>query len=144
MSRRRKPSIRNAPPTTGKQPRVEGLPDPSGQHPVWSFSIVDVGGPWCFSCLPGKDLPGVLTRLGQLEGMTWTEIEQGTGSHFVPCSRLVAEARRRLQNLHHDDLDELFSLRIRGKPRIWGIRIGPVLRVLWWDPDHQVCESTRG
>jgi len=141
MPRSKKPAVDRAPTTTGKTPRVAKPPDLSGRYPLWSFAIVDVGGPWCFRCLPSRELPSVLARLGQFEGMTWTQIEQGTGSHFVSCGRLVRNATKRLQELRYDDIDQLFSLRIKGKPRIWGIRAGSVLRILWWDPEHEVCRS---
>jgi hypothetical protein len=38
-----------------------------------------------------------------------------------------------------DEQARLFSLRITGKMRLWGIRDIETLRVLWWDPQHSVC-----
>ena len=37
-----------------------------------------------------------------------------------------------------DDVDELYQLRVTGAERVWGIRSGPLLRLLWWDPNHEV------
>ena len=86
----------------------------------------------------------VLQRLGQYESMNWTEIITRTKSHPVSCDRLVAKARKRLQQIGQDDIDQLFSLRMGGnKPRIWGLRRGGCLRILWWDPEHKVCPSPK-
>ena len=28
-----------------------------------------------------------------------------------------------------------------GKKRVWGLREGAVLHLLWWDPDHEVWKT---
>ena len=61
-----------------------------------------------------------------------------TGSHPIPIAQLDKLARDRLSEIEQDDLDELFSLRLTGEKRIWCIRNEMVMRVLWWDPSHQV------
>jgi hypothetical protein len=76
----------------------------------------------------------------ELETMTWHSISE-TGSHFIDVSGLSKPARDRLMEIHQDDVDQLYSLRVTGRLRIFGIRDGGVLRVLWWDPDHQVCPA---
>jgi hypothetical protein len=74
--------------------------------------------------------------------MPWRDIAGGE-SHFVEVDSLAPAARKRLVELGHDDLDQLFSIRIQGKPRAWGFRDGPVLLFLWWDPEHEVCPSVK-
>jgi len=37
--------------------------------------------------------------------------------------------------------DALYSLRLSGKLRLWGVRDRSVLQLLWYDPEHQVCPS---
>ena len=72
--------------------------------------------------------------------MTWGEVE-GRGSHFVDVDNCSREAQKRLEEIKLDDLEQLFSLRIGGRKRIFGWRREAVLYVLWWDPDHKVCPS---
>jgi hypothetical protein len=55
--------------------------------------------------------------------------------------KLVPEARRRLIQLKLEDIDELLSLRLSGKQRVWGILSEGVAALLWWDPDHRICPS---
>ncbi len=68
---------------------------------------------------------------------------EDNGSHLVDVDNLASDAKKRLREIGQDDLDQLYSLRISGKKRIWGIREGYLLWFLWWDPFHSVCPSTK-
>jgi len=125
-----------------KVPRGVVTADYAGQFPLWAFRIVDLGGPWCWSALDGDGLREVLQRMKELETMTWHSITE-TGSHFIDVASLSKPARDRLMEIHQDDVDQLYSLRMAGRPRIFGIRDGGVFRVLWWDPRHEVCPSPK-
>ena len=103
---------------------------------------MDARSDWCWSKINGAKLLEVVQRLGAFEKMTWTEIERG-GSHQVEKHRLCKAARDRLLTIQQDDVDELFSLRLTGTNRIWGIRVEGTLRILWWDPEHKVCPSPK-
>jgi len=85
----------------------------------------------------------ILSKIRDFERAKWPEIER-RGSHFIPIDRLIPEARRRLEMLKLDDTDYLFSLRLSGRERLWGLRVNDVFSLLWWDPDHQVCPATLG
>lgn len=74
--------------------------------------------------------------------MKWSEI-LNRNSHAVPISKICPEAQGRLKELKQDDVDELISLRLTGKKRVWGIRDQNILKILWWDPEHTVCPSLK-
>lgn len=110
-----------------------------GEHtPVWSLRVLDVDGPYCFFRTTITKAREIRKKLADFESMTWASIE-GPQSHFVQVEDLARDAQRRLVEIGQDDIDELFSLRLSGRERIYGIR-GPtgVLKLLWWDADHQV------
>ena len=74
--------------------------------------------------------------------------QHGTNSHLVSVEKLMPEARRRLADLRlwedlWEDLEELLSLRLTGKRRVWGILVGHSLKLLWYDPRHEVCPGLR-
>ncbi len=117
--------------------------NPRARHPVWAFRIVDLGGPWCWGVIQGPVLAEVLARFRDYESMTWEQIDGPTGSHGVEPWKLSREAQSRLTEIRQDDASELFSLRITGRRRVWGILDEHVLRILWWDPEHQVCPSPK-
>ena len=70
-------------------------------------------------------------------------VENRDRNHHVSVSVLSDRARKRLKDLNLEDMEELFSLRLSGKERIWGILTQGVLEVLWWDPAHEVCPSSK-
>lgn len=129
-------------PVEEKKPRANAQ-NVRTMSPLWAFRIADLRGPWCWSRLDGDTQLEVLRRLGSLETMTWADIVQGTGSHPISLGDLIKPAQERLIEIGQDDVDELFSLRVSGKCRIWGIRDNEVLRVLWCDPEHEVCPSLK-
>jgi len=88
------------------------------------------------------DAMETLKRLGELETVPWNELH-ATGSHSIPVSKLIRKAQRRLESLKLDDFQEIYSLRMSGKKRLWGIRVGSILRFLWWDPEHKICPSKK-
>jgi hypothetical protein len=124
-----------------KQPRG-AVPGYEGQFPLWAFRIVDLGGPWCWSVLSGDALREVLQRMKEIETMTWHAVTE-TGSHSIDVSALSKPARDRLMEIHQDDVDQVYSLRVTGRRRIVGIRDGGVLRILWWDPEHEICPAPK-
>jgi len=74
--------------------------------------------------------------------MRWDEIKL-QGSHELPITDLSQDACRRLVSIKCDDTDTLISLRLKGKVRIYGIKQGGHVVVLWWDPEHRVCPSQK-
>lgn len=130
-------------PQGGKQPRAAEFEGPSDHlTPAWRFRRTDSDGPWRWRNLPNDEVHSALEKLGHREGLTWKAI-QDSGSHEVAIRRLCKEAQRRLTEIKLDDLDQLFSLRLSGRSRVWGIRDHHVLHILWWDPEHQVCPSLK-
>ncbi|MDQ2731149.1 MAG: hypothetical protein M3Y56_05780 [Armatimonadota bacterium] len=130
-----------------KQPRDEIKDSPRKEprtaertetiRPLWSFKYIDVGGPWCFGVMSGETLRTVLQRLKGFESLTWSEL-RSQGSHDVELFNLIKEAQERLIELKQEEIDALYSLRVSNKERIWAIKQGHILRLLWWDPEHQI------
>jgi hypothetical protein len=88
------------------------------------------------------DFDNLCDRLRSFETMTWDQIAR-SGSHFVDVDALIGDAQRRLIELRLDDLDQLFSLRLSARTRLWGIVRDDVFDALWWDPQHQICPSEK-
>lgn len=118
------------------------------QTPVWSLRSLDLDhSRWGWKRLGHEAVwQKIWPKLRDREGMTWAEIEQevggrksGTNSHNVAVATdLIREAQQRLDELGHL-ADSLFSLRLQGTQRIYGIREGRVLRLIWFDENHEIC-----
>lgn len=121
--------------------------------PAWSFSVADEKGSeklpagsdchkWCGEILP---------KLKNFESMTWAEIKsqtysgkrgrRKTSNHYVDTDKLPRDAKRRLRELKQNDLEQLFSLRLKGKVRLYGIIEGRIMKILWYDPEHRLYPS---
>lgn len=113
--------------------------------PIWSFAILDIAGPFGWSRLATEDFEKVLSRFRGWETMTWHQIrvEGKKRNHSIPVVACSQTAQKRLAEIQLDDVDDLFSLGVQGEPRVIGILDRRVFKILWWDPDHQVCPSKK-
>lgn len=134
------------PAATEKRPRT-GANDPDKcdhETIVWRFSSADLDGCWGWRSAAGKEWwKEIFPKLCHLETMTWAEINAASGgkkagnnNHPVQVHKLSDEAKKRLYELGQDDLEELFSLRLTGTKRIYGIRDRRALKLLWYDKYH--------
>ena len=85
----------------------------------------------------------IFPKLRDFESMTWAEIlrasggrSSGNNNHPVKTALLSQSAKSRLADLQQDDAEELFSLRLSGTERIYGIRDRRALKLLWYDRYH--------
>ena len=132
----------NPPPRFTKNPRHEPTRESIIDKKLeFSFQCVDLGGPWCF----GKKTDAAAVKMlfdkfRSFETMTWAQVESA-GSHFIAVNDITTEAQNRLGEIFQDDTDSVFSLHLTGRARVFGLRFSSVLRLLWWDPNHEVCPS---
>jgi hypothetical protein len=130
-------------PITEKIPRgFELINKIAGQCVSWQIGTLDKHGPWGWSQLRGGHFWNhVQAKLSEFERMTWQEIFRHRSNHPIKKKDLCPDAQKRLNQIKQDDTDELISLALSNLIRVWGIRQGSVLKVLWWDPGHTVCPS---
>ena len=124
--------------------------DPDGywnETPKWAFSRSDKE-MWKIH----DDFMGyLLEKLIDFEKMTWGEIlrhtrngksSNNTSSHNISRDNLIKDAQNRLEELNIYE-DELFSLSLDNRKRLWGILDSGVLRIIWYDPKHEICPSNK-
>lgn len=137
-----KGQVSGTPPELRKVPREL----PKGKDTpflVWSLRMMDLGHrKWCFKRSTHGTFGDVLKKMGEMEHLSEAELG-AQGSHFVPVAHLKKEAQERLSELMLDDLDEVYSLRLGGQPRVISIRREGIMCILWWDPSHEVCPSKK-
>jgi hypothetical protein len=127
-----------------RQIKTGGDPDSlETQTLAWQFRRMDTeDADWGWQLTP-QIWAGILTSLKNLEGLTWAELKAaaggrrvGTNHHSLTISQLTQRAQQRLAHLHLDQYDKVFSLRLTNTVRVYGIRDGRVLRLLWRDCHH--------
>lgn len=114
--------------------------------PNWQFRTLDLGHPnWGWKNLFPKNWREVLEHLQAFEGMSWNDIQSqaggrgrggGTNSHYLPVEGFCKDAQSRLAELGHEEIEQVFSLRLTNTLRLYGIREGRTLRIVWRDGHH--------
>ncbi|HOO52035.1 MAG TPA: hypothetical protein PLK94_12175 [Alphaproteobacteria bacterium] len=118
------------------------------ENPSWAFKRCDVEGRWAITKNRISDIfwDKIYPKLQAYETQTWGEIE-GKENHFVEVDSLNKCAKARLAELSIAE-DYIFSLRIEGTKRIYGLRPKGTLIMFWYDDDHGdndtcVCRSRK-
>lgn len=113
-----------------------------GRRPKWRFKKRDCShGRWALDITEQ-----LLEKLTSFETMTWSEIlvRAKKQNHHVQTYTLCREAQQRLTELKLDDYDEICSLRISGKHRLYGILDEDgVFSIIWSDSEHEICPSQK-
>lgn len=135
-------------PHISKIPRIDSQAEPESVmklSPAWQVSILEMVDPFGWHALDAVTIRTIHRKLAEFEGRTWADIlvKEKSNNHTVEVSKICREARQRLEAINQADTDNLVSLRLSGKERIWGIQNGRVLKVLWWDPEHLVYPSPK-
>jgi hypothetical protein len=124
-----------------KKPGFQISPDISFQETLcWGFKFLDYDGEYGWHPISFKDNEAAFKTLSSFETRKWCEVVNDTyHNHFISISNFpTQEASKRLQQLGLDDYDEIFSIRIDAKTRVYGIKDGRVLNLLWFDPEHRL------
>jgi hypothetical protein len=142
VSGKRKRPGRKFDPPAGKAPRGGSkIPSYGEMQFCWRTVGTDCAGPFGWQNANHDLLFGhIIPKLHEFETMLWRELEGGA-HHSCEVTGMSYEAQRRLIDIGRDDCDTLFSLRLAGRQRVWGIRERQVLNLLWWDPEHRVYPS---
>lgn len=133
-------------PSGEKKPRTGS--EPSSFHHLkaaWRVGDLEMCDPYGWHEVDLETFEHIRGRLSGFESMTWSQIlvEGRKHHHSVFVSEIRKPARDRLVDIEKDDVDKLVSLSLSGKNRIWGILEKGVLRLLWWDPNHEICPSQK-
>lgn len=128
-------------PKEDKFPRAIVTPNDNCQ-PAFKAEQMDLDGPWHWNNLDPHHLKDFLAKVLQSQKLSWQSLRDN-GSHLVDVSKLIPTAQKRLRDIGQDDLDQLYSLRLTGIKRVWGIKEGNILWLLWWDPSHEICPSAK-
>ena len=143
-SPKKQPSARTLP-LGGREVRLHRDPSSNERETiVWGFRIADKEGSWGWRNVAARVWwDEILPKLQEFESMTWAEIMQASGgrtrgnnSHPVRVENLTRQAKARLAEIGQEDVSELFSLRLAATTRIYGVRDGRALKLLWYDPYH--------
>lgn len=134
--------------SSGKETKRKEQPDSFyGKKPLWRFNQIDFDHTkWNIEECNVIDTQ-LLRKLRDFESMTWNEIirasggrKSGNNSHFVSFNDMVKEAQKRAKELNIEEYEELFSLRLTGKMRLFGILQDGIFSIVWYDENHEISK----
>lgn len=111
---------------------------------AWRLSRFDWDGPWGLNAFNGHTFDDIIRNwCCQFERQTWAEAfhggggrKRGNNNHPIPTGKMTKQARDRLLKLHLEEYDTLYSFRLTGTLRVYGIRDSRAFEALWFDPFH--------
>lgn len=143
---REKAKAKRAMPTTESARRAVDPESYLNQTPVWRFSDFDWESDWGYGCCVQhgeKIRVHIEQHLASFETMTWDEIlkaaggrSNGNNSHEIARDKFKASVEKRLRD-RKILADSLFSLRLDAGTRVYGVREGRCLRIVFFDPFHK-------
>jgi hypothetical protein len=138
--------------TEAKRIPQEPLPqDPFHKKPAWRVQSLDENSAFGWDKI-GQERwrRSVLPKLRHLETMTWYEIlraaggrSSGTNSHLLPLSDFPKAFQERLEAMGLSGIDEIMSLRLQGKHRLYGWMSENIMNIIWFDFDHALIDANK-
>lgn len=138
--------IQNEKVSNKKKPfKVENPNSYYDMTPIWSFKYFDNDyNKWNFANVEDLNTM-IISKLKHFEGMPWGDIikanggrNHGNNNHFENISDLIPEAQKRWRELKLDEYDSIFSLRLTGVQRLYGILTNGVFKIVWFDQKHEI------
>jgi len=114
-------------------------------RPSWRVNRLQLIDPYGWHELSLHQIRYIQGKLVEFERKTWNEILvfAKKQNHSVPVSGLKCPRARKWMRENMPDQEELWSLRLSGAERIWGVYSEGVFNLIFWDPEHLIWESER-
>lgn len=121
------------------------------EKPIWRFDMIDRGGKFAFD-LSREDFEHrtVLQKFMDYGCMTWDDIDKQqhdrnkSKHHYLNVESLSHDAIDRIKAKHlEEETDAIYSFAFQNLLRIVGLRQGAEFFVVWYDPNHEFCPSSK-
>lgn len=132
--------------TTNK--RIIESPSNSSIHktPIWRFDKLDKDGKFRFDLSRSEiNWKEILQKLIDYGNMEWAQIDNQTHDktnktkhHFLDYKGMSKDAKDRIEKLHlQENTDIIYSLALKNKLRLIGLREHGEFHIIWIDPNHE-------
>lgn len=108
----------------------------------WRVGRIQMVDPYGWHDVSSVDLGRIKARLSELEKLTWKDIfvRDARYNHQIEVNKLKCSEARKWMKQHMPDQPYLWTLRLTGAERIWGIFSEGAYLVIFWDPQHLIWE----
>jgi hypothetical protein len=129
-----------------KQPTIASEVSLYGEgKAAWRVSRMQLVGPYGWHELDASGIEKVKTRLASLERSTWNDIfvRDARNNHEIPVNTLKCATAKKWMAENMPDQPSLWTIRVTGKERIWGILSESAYQIVFWDPEHLIWEVAK-
>ncbi|HUX44658.1 MAG TPA: hypothetical protein VMV57_07905 [Terracidiphilus sp.] len=128
-----------------REPREAAKVDYFHLKASWRIKKIQMVDPYSFHQLTAEELSRLRERLSNLETMTWNDIfvTAKKHNHSIPVHELRCEHARKWMKANMPDQLELWTLRVTGVERVWGVFSEGAYQIIFWDPQHRIYPSER-
>jgi hypothetical protein len=128
----------------GKKAPVIAEPVPlyNEEKAAWRISRIQLIAPYGFRELDVEGISRVKERLGALERNSWKDIfiRDKHYNHQIEVDELKCAIAKKWMEDNLPDQHSLWTIRVTGKERIWGILAEGAYQIVFWDPEHLIWE----
>jgi hypothetical protein len=128
-----------------REPKIAEPVDLMHLKASWRVNKVQMVDPYGWHELGLEGIEEIRTKLAYFETMTWNEIfvKGNKRNHSIVVSDLRCPHAKRWLADNMPDQPELWTLRLSGIKRIWGIFSEGAYQVLFWDPLHKIMPTLK-
>lgn len=125
------------PPPSQKKAKLTPRIEAEGNTVLFSFQWFDSGRKW--GSKAKHKFWAIADKLKSSEGRTWAQLSADRNDHYIGLDKFPTKTKKVIVKRGLDEFDGLWSLRITGGCRLWGVRWqeSRYFMVVWWDPDHK-------
>ena len=112
---------------------------------AWHVSRLRLANPYGWHELPLERIQYIQEKLAHFEKKTWNEIFviEKKHNHAVSVADLRCPLAKSWMRKNMPDQDFLWTLRLSGPERVWGIYSQGVYQLLFWDPEHNILPTQK-
>jgi len=114
-------------------------------HACWRIQKLQLVDPYGWHDLTADQLAHIRVKLAEFEAKDWNQIfvMERQHNHTIEVASFDCPQAREWMRRNMPAEDVLWTLRLTGKERIWGILRDGIFHLLFWDPEHRIKLSPK-
>ena len=107
---------------------------------AWRLGKIQLADPYGWHVLGATEMAEMKDKLGYLESSTWKDVfvRDARNNHMIEAAKLKCPIARKWMVDHLPDQPLLWTIRVSGSGRIWGIISEGAYQIVFWDPEHLI------
>ena len=112
---------------------------------AWRIRHIQMVTPYGWQEISSEKLVHIQGKLSLFESMTWREIfvDSKKQNHPIDVCDFKCPNARKWMEVNMKGQPTLWTLRLSGRERVWGIFSEGAYQIVFWDPDNKICPTEK-